>query len=212
MNSFFPCCSFLSCILTHTHTHTHTHTLSPFLFISISSPDAAAQAVVTPAKETKKPDAAAPAETKKEDDKKEKTKKDEITKKEESAKTLDVPHSSGFAIAVLRLIKSLDGAGGEVEILRPRLSVHASNTSTLTAPDLIKWEGDKNILSAELDEKDEYNWQSWCLNKNGDDKTNKSMFAHDFDTMAEGATDPGELYLFGTYLVLILSLFSNSAK
>ena len=110
-------------------------------------------------------------------------KKDDAPKEKPAAPTAQ----HGFAVAVIKLVNSMDGAGGEVVSLRPRIQVHSSAASTLTNTDIIKFEGDKDILCAEMDDNDEYNWQALCKTQEGE---KKQAFSHEFETMAEGATDP----------------------
>ena len=113
-------------------------------------------------------------------------KKEEV-KAEEKPKIPKAEH--GFGIAVIKLVNSMDGAGGEVVSLRPRIQIHSSAASTLTNKEIIKYNWKNDELNAEMNDNDEYNWQEMCL-KETEDENKLQMFAHEFDTMAENATDP----------------------
>ena len=106
-----------------------------------------------------------PKKEEKEGDKKE-TKKEEKEKEEKEEKKEEEPPPSmhhGFAVAVCKLIGSMDGAGGEIVTLRPKIYIYSSRDSTVDAGDVIDWEGDKEILNTEMDDSDEYNWQDHCI-------------------------------------------------
>ena len=103
-------------------------------------------------------------ETKKTDVDQKKEEKEDVKKEEE---TKGGGLSDGFAVAVLKLIGSMDGAGGEIITLRPRLSVYSSRTSALEATDMIRYEGDKDILNTEMVSDNNYKNNDkkhvWCL-------------------------------------------------